>query len=498
MEESDMKIRIEALLLAVCMAVPTVLSGCGDTAVDTDTVSGTDSVSSSDETSSRYRDRLGEYDFGGEDFTVLCRDTQDGLFFDEVAVDESSGDIVEDAVYNRNVEVGDRFNVNIKANRVRGSWPDRESFNSLLKTSVMAGDGAFDLVLGYQAYSANLDVAECLYDFMKVPVINLDAEYYYHDIIDEITVNGKLYYLAGDYTYSVWPSLFVYYFNKQLAEDNRIDGLYDLVGDGKWTVDKLGELCAGVYRDLNGNSEKDEEDMFGLATDYENVADAYYSAFQVKITDRGDDGMPRINTDITKIDDVVAKLDDLYYGNNGVYSFKTQSWMTENPLTEMFTEDRALFYPDILKSAISFRNMETDFGIIPYPKYDEAQDRYYTQPWNNYSVMMIPADVKNIEKTAVMVEALSAASLDSVIPAFYDKALKVKFTRDDDSAEMLDIVRDGICFQFGYYYTSAVTEGTEWRMRDILSQRKNVASTFASSEGILKLNLEKILDFYRE
>ena len=93
----------------------------------------------------------------------------------------------------------------------------------------MAGDGAFDLVLGYQAYSANLDVAECLYDFMKVPVIDLDAEYYYHDIIDEITVNGKLFYLVGDYTYSVWPSLFVYYFNKQIAEDNGIDGLYDLV-----------------------------------------------------------------------------------------------------------------------------------------------------------------------------------------------------------------------------------------------------------------------------
>lgn len=493
------KTRIEALFLAAAMIVPTILSGCGNTAADTDTTSGEGSVSSSDETTSRYRDSLGEYDFGGEDFTVLCRETQNGQFFDEVAVDEESGDLVDDAVYKRNAEIGARFNVNIVANKANGSWPDRESFNSLLKTSVMAGDGAFDLVLGYQAYSANLDVAECLYDFMKVPVIDLDAEYYYHDIIDEITVNGKLFYLVGDYTYSVWPSLFVYYFNKQIAEDNGIDGLYDLVREGKWTVDKLSELCAGVYRDLNGNSEKDEEDMFGLATDYENVADAYYSAFQVRITDRGEDGMPRINTDIARMEEVVTKLSALYDNNDGVYAFRTHSSMTTNPLTEMFVEDRALFYPDMLRSAISFRSMETDFGVLPYPKYEESQDKYFTQPHNGYSVMMIPADVKNIEKTAVMVEALNAASLDSVIPAFYDKALKVKFTRDEDSAEMLDIIRDGICFQFGYYYTVTLNEGaTDWRIRDVLALKKNVASTFAACERRLGSNLEKILDFYRE
>lgn len=118
-------------------------------------------------------------------------------------------------------------------------------------------------------------------------------EYYYHDIIDEIMVNGKLYYLAGDYTYSVWPSLFVFYFNKQIAENNNVGDLYSLVREGNWTLDKLKELCANVYQDLNGNAEKDDADLFGLATDYGNVADAYYSALQVKITDRdasGDSG----------------------------------------------------------------------------------------------------------------------------------------------------------------------------------------------------------------
>lgn len=444
------------------MIVPTILSGCGNTAADTDTTSGEGSVSSSDETTSRYRDSLGEYDFGGEDFTVLCRETQNGQFFDEVAVDEESGDLVDDAVYKRNAEIGARFNVNIVANKANGSWPDRESFNSLLKTSVMAGDGEFDLVLGYQAYSANLDVAECLYDFMKVPVIDLDAEYYYHDIIDEITVNGKLFYLVGDYTYSVWPSLFVYYFNKQIAEDNGIDGLYDLVREGKWTVDKLSELCAGVYRDLNGNSEKDEEDMFGLATDYENVADAYYSAFQVRITDRGEDGMPRINTDIARMEEVVTKLSALYDNNDGVYAFRTHSSMTTNPLTEMFVEDRALFYPDMLRSAISFRSMETDFGVLPYPKYEESQENYGHYISNFVCTAIVcPKTVEDRDFAGACIEALSAYSTETVNSGLYDTLLASKLVRDTESVDMLKICLEtkyfdwAVDFQWGNTFLNA-------------------------------------------
>ena len=88
---------------------------------------------------------------------------------------------------------------------------------------------------------------------------------------------------------------------------------------------------------------------------------------------------------------------------------------------------------------------------------------------------------------------------DCPVMFFYDKALKVKFTRDEDSAEMLDIIRDGICFQFGYYYTVTLNEGaTDWRIRDVLALKKNVASTFAACEGRLESNLEKILAFYRE
>ena len=487
--------KVKAALLALAMTFTAVLSGCGSQpeAKNADTT-----VSdSSEETTSKYLDKLGSYNFEGRDFTVLCREVTDSYTYNEVAVDEENGDVIDDAVYNRNTEISERFNVNIKAFKTAGNWPDRENFSSVLKTSVLAGDGAFDLVLGYQAYCANTDIAECLYNFMDMPLIDLNAEYYYHDIIDEIKVNGKLYYLTGDFTYSVWPSLYVYYFNKKIAAESQLEDLYALVRDGKWTIDKLNELSADVYRDLNGNSKKDEDDLFGLATDYENVADAYYSALQVKITDKDAAGVPIINEDITKMDAVVEKLSKLYHESEGVYSFRTSSQMTTNPLTKIFSDDRALFYPDILGVAITLRNMETDFGIIPYPKWDENQEKYSTQPRNAYSVMMVPADAKDVEMTAVMIEALNAASYKSVIPAVYDKSLKVKFTRDEDSAEMLDIIRDGISFHYGYYYTVTLNAGaTAWRMRDILADNGNVASTFATCKDIMKANLDKIIDFY--
>ncbi|MCI8388073.1 MAG: hypothetical protein HFE63_06350 [Clostridiales bacterium] len=488
---------LTALILTVLFTGSSTLISC-QSANSGNTDMQNDSISDTPDESSPYLDDLGSYDFGGETFTVLCREIINNESVNEVAIDEESGDIVDDAIYKRDKMIGERFNVNIEAYKTAGNWPDREQFNSTLKNSVMANDGAYDLVLGYQAYSCNLDVTEYLYDFNSMPIINLDADYYYHDIMNEITINGKLYYLAGDFTYSIWPNLYVYFFNKQIADDNHLSDLYDLVRSGDWTIDKVLELSQNIYQDLNGNTKKDKEDLFGVATDYENVADAYYSAFQIAVTTRDNiNEAPVLNTSLEKIESISTKMRQFYKNTESVYSYTTNSSMTTNPLRDIFVNSRALFLPECLKEAITFRSLETDFGILPYPKWDKEQDNYYTQPRNNYSVMMVPRDVKNIEKTAVIIEALNAESCNSVIPAFYDKALKVKFTRDEDSADMLDIIRDGISFNFGYFYQVTLNDGaTAWRIRDIFRYDDGIASTFASCQAKMEANLQKIVDFY--
>ncbi len=441
-----------------------------------------------------YLDMLGEYNFDGEDFVVLCR--KDTEF--EVAVDELTGDLVEDEIYKRNAEISERFNVKIVTHAIDGLWPSRDSFMKTVIDEVSAGGGSFDLIMGYQAYMCGTGLADYLLNIHDLPAIDLGARYYYHDIIDQITINGKLLYLVGDYTLTVWKHLFVYFFNKQLATDYNLPDLYQLVRDGVWTIDRLIELSADVYADVNGNGKEDDGDLYGLATDFGNIADAYYSAFEIPITVPDPDGLPAINTDISKFDSVVAKLSNFIHNSPGVHSFKMISTMTENPLTDMFIAGRALFYPDMLDYAVVFRGLETDFGIIPYPKWDETQKLYRSQSWNGYNFMTVPKDARNLEKTGVMIEALNAASLKTVVPTYFDTALKVKFTRDDESGEMLEIIREGISYQFGYFFQVPLYAGCEaYRIRDLVEKTKPaVASTFRSVEKKLNANLDAILQVY--
>lgn len=483
--------RFIAVCLALLLLIPT-LSSCSDDSGSK--IGDTTTLAESTAETRPYLDSLGSYNFDGENFSVLCRkDTEY-----EVAVDELTGDLVDDEIYKRNLEVSERFNVKIVRHAIDGLWPQRDAFMKTLIDEVAAGGGSFDLVLGYQAYMCGVGLADYLRNIHELPAVDLKARYYYHDIIDQITINGKLLYLVGDYTLTVWKHLFVYFFNKQLATDYNMPDLYQLVRDGKWTIDKLIELSADVYADINGDSKEDDGDLYGLATDYGNIADAYYSAFEIPITVPDENGLPTINTDISKFDSVVNKLADYIHNSTGVYSFKMVSTMTETPLADMFVAGRALFFPDMLDNAVKFRGLETDFGILPYPKWDESQKLYRSQSWNGYNVMVVPKDAQNLEKTGVLIEALNAASLKTVVPTYFDTALKLKFTRDDESGEMLEIIREGISYQFGYFFQVPLYAGCEaYRIRDLVEKTKpTVASTFKSVEKKLNANLEELLKVY--
>ena len=496
-----MRNRIIAILLALCAAMP-AFTACAEENPETPAneaaaETGENAPAETEEETEYFLDHIGAHDFKGENFTVLCRTILDTDTFNEVDIETNAGDVVDDAIYRRNQELNERYNVVIKAERTDGNWSNNANFKTVLKNSITAGDGAYDLVLGYQAYLNSIEMMGYFYNFRELDGLNLDADYYYQDIIKESTLNDKLYHLTGDFTYSLWPSMLVYFFNKDMAAAYDLGNLYDFVRSGEWTVDKYLELVGGVYVDVNGNGKKDEGDEFGVALDYGNIADAYYSSFDIDICVRNEENIPEINVNIEKLDAVISKMQELYHNYEGAYVYKMMSNMTTNPLADIFTAGRALFYPERLKNAIDFRGIDVEFGILPYPKWDAAQEKYLSQAWDGYSVMVIPKDARNFGKTAVMVEALNASSQEYVIPAFYDKTLKVKVTRDEDSAEMLDTIREGISFQFGYFFSGPINAGCDpWRMRLILESNGKIASTFKGLQKVLGKNVQSIVDFY--
>lgn len=438
--------------------------------------------------------------FEGEDFTILCReDNAYGTFLYEILADESETELVNQAVYERNREVMDIFGLNdIVARAIPGDWNNAETFINTFRNSIDAGTQDFDLIMGYAAYMANAELSPYFYNFHEIPYVQetMNRDYYYQDCVDELTINGQLKYMIGDYSLTYWDYAHVMYFNKELAESYGLDNIYDLVKEGKWTIDKCIEMARGKFQDYNNDDWPGSEDIYGYISDIPNTTDALQAHFDVHPTSRDENGTIFFNYDVNKMTNILNKMiefkktDDTYmeYGSSDEVK-------DENIYNKIFKEGRALFYPTLLSEAKGFRSMNMDFGIIPYPKWDEYQSDYLTCAAITYSVACVPADAPDLEKTGAVFDTLSYISNQKVIPAYYDKALKYKLTRDEDSAEMLDIIRAGFTVNFGDFYREALDNGSIFREM-IRWDNPNFASYHDSNIKGWNRKLENLLKCY--
>lgn len=437
--------------------------------------------------------------FEGEKFTVLCReDNAFGEFLHEIEADENETDIVNQAIYERNLRIEERFGVDYIAHAIPGQWDVKDDFLNTMRNSILSGSQAFDLIMAYQGYITDLGVADLHMNLYDVPYLNKDLSnvYFFQDNVKELTVNDTLFFLIGDYSLTYWEYLYVMYFNKQIAENENLEDIYQLVRDGKWTIDKCIEMTKGVYRDLDGNGWPGAEDQFGYITDIPNTTDAFFSHFDVHSTGHDEDGNVIMNIDQGKMVSILEKI-IAFYQTDDVFTFYSTSDMMRDqiPLDSLFTENRALFYPERLDRAQDYRSMETDFGIVPYPKWNEEQENYYTQSQGGYSVAVIPIDVKNPEMSGAVLDVISALSYDYVTPAYYDMALKNKFARDNESGEMLDLIREGVRINLGYYYYAELGTGGIFRIL-IDQESSNFVSYYAANHKGYERNLKKILATY--
>ena len=119
-------------------------------------------------------------------------------------------------------------------------------------------------------------------------------------------------------------------------------------------------------------------------------------------------------------------------------------------MDQLFCENRAMFAlydPSFLES---LRNAEIDYGIVPYPMYDENQGRYYSQDWG--ILWAVPKQIRNPELVGSVSELYSYYSKDTAVAAYYDKVLDGKLANDLDSRRMLDLIFESVSFDPVYNY----------------------------------------------
>ena len=431
---------------------------------------------------------LPEADFGGESFGILCRTEKKY----EMDSETENGETLNDAVYQRNRNVEERYAIKLECYDTAGSWDQRANFYKVYSGSGMAGEDIYDLVAYYEA-TAQVPVSEGLMlDLNGIKSLDLSHDWWYPGYNDVMTVNGKLYSCLGDAAMTTWEYPVVFYFNKNLMDKYEIGYPYQTVKDGRWTLDTLNTLASKVIGDLDGNGKYDENDLYGFITSDLSLRCLPTSCdFPFSVNDGG---TPVLTIGGEKYFDVYEKVYDMIWNND--YASVLNGGADETLRKKCFTDGHALFYTYDTEYVNELREMDDDFGIIPYPKYDEAQDSYKTVVFDNHSVFCVPKTAKDPERSGLILEALGYESMRLVTPAYYEVLLHGKVTRDDESNDMLDIIRDSFQFDFAVVNSMLINGIFPFYGGNLSAGKSSISSTVASNLPVWQRKFNEVLGFY--
>ena len=211
---------------------------------------------------------------------------------------------------------------------------------------------------------------------------------------------------------------------------------------------------------------------------------------------RDENKNPVVSFDVDKLSAAIEKLDSIYKKADFAYCPAVYgSDEEQDEIAAMLADDRMLFSALRVMHTEQLRDMESDYALLPLPKWNEEQDKYYTFVHDNYSIVGIPVSVKNPSMASAVMEAMAAESYRHVTPAYYDIVLNGKYIRDPNSAEMLDLAMEGIKLDFGWIYTLNLSQVTQGVFRDILynNNASAVASTLKAKEMVTAKSLERLI-----
>lgn len=488
-----MKKQSQSFILMLLAA--SVLAGCGGgTPAETTAAAATETTPAETVPVSNLPDK----DWEGKTFTLVSQ-AQDSVAWATVTftVEEQNGDIINDEIYLCNSRVMDKYNF-ILENVVENN---AGAVVSAIRASHAAGESEYHAALA--SYNAQNSLAtEGLYiDAGTVPNIELERDIWDKALLDNVKINGTSYLLTGDLLLSDEDCVLTTIYNKPMAEDFGISvtDFYDTVRDGKWTFDKLKEYGKLVSADLNGDTVYDYQDRYGLLTNLNdtsgNAAVAFILACDVRFCTIGDDGKPQFMPDgdrfVTAMEAVANLLDPKNLINLS-YSGSYPGLSARQAIVTWFNNKQALFTAVGLSAGAQYmRQCEVDFGYLPVPKFDEAQENYISHIDTRCSVLGIPAINDEMEFTGFVLEALCEDSED-LMTEYFETCFSAKYTQDAESYEMLRIAVEnrrydiGLVFNFGSMITAV----------DEAIKRNN--GTFASTIESIRPSVEAAIENFVE
>jgi len=264
--------------------------------------------------------------------------------------------------------------------------------------------------------------------------------------------------------------------------------------DYTWTADLMLQYCKAAHKDMNGDSVMDGEDRYGLSgVDY-NTFPQLMAGFDVTTVVDDDDGYPILNQTNAMITAYETAY-DLFYGTNASYYNNNPTWGQVRDQMEHFGAGLAMFTMGNMSIGTwsKIRPMEMDLTVLPVPMLDENQGDYYTYTECPF-ILAIPSTASvHSERTGLITEALAAVSYTTVLPAYYETALKEKYTRDEEGImkQMIDMIYKNLVIDKGI---AIWDEPREVFLQALYSRNDQIVSILDTKAKLINRTLTSDMD----
>ena len=486
----NLKYRIFPSLMAIAL-LSTAMISCGGNStgpgVNTDAIAPTTDTAAAIETEDPGpTPTLPEgADYGGYTVTFLTLTNYNHNF--RLAV-ESDGETLNDAGVRRNAAVSDLLNVEFQT-------VEMDSPVSVFRSSVMAGDTEYDFMLPHATDGvASLVTGGLLYDWNDLPTVDLSQPWWNTSMTNSLGIGGHLFYASGDIVMT-WQGMQAVLFNKSYLSGMDLEkDLYQTCFDGEWTMDYMAQIIKGHSKDLNGDGKMTEVDQYGLL-DNKNTSYSYMYSCDQRVTVPDAEGWPALTLNTERMVEIVSKYYNLIHSGETYLDVYSNASYPTSTYRNTIVEGRAFLATlDVGGLYANLREIEFDFGILPVPKLDEAQESY--RVFCGAGLIGVPSNAPDPARTGVIAEALAYYSYKEIRPAFFDIVLENKAVREENAYKVLQMMHENKVFDFGFNF-----DNTGYNiLKEVVVDKKSTdfASVYAKKEKTILKNFEKIFDAVKE
>lgn len=494
------KKRISTIFLAASLLMSAAVTSCGgESETASENITSADSEAAAENTEAidytslsllerlqidhdSVSDDLPETDLGGDEIIVHC--TRGVLV---AGPDEQTGDILDDVMYSRNAEIEERFNCDIKNHLTEHT--DYGDYVAKMNRFFLSGDDVIDIIYVWNTTASTFASQGFLTDLTKLPYLDFDKPWFYKSAIERLSYRGHSFVsvdLLGGY--SLYSSLNCVFFNKDIANDYQIENLYDVVRDNRWTFDYVQNITKDLYSDLNGNNTVDiREDLFGYEVRLNQFSYEAIPAMGLFIIGKDADDAPYLapSNNFERFEKIYTTLKTYMKDNKSVaYSV----WSGDNN----FSNGNYLLESGDLKNMNGYRDVNFNIGILPQYKYDETQENYYSSFIPDPSA--IPTTCATPERSALILSAFAAGGFKKVAVPYFETVVKTKYTTDEDSAEMVNIMASNATTDGTIMFTDALI----YTFLNFVDGNKEFSSFWASQEKSAQKYLDNLTASFDE